>query len=90
LWRSHLKVCHFKEEDCNPAECNLYNLPYEKEAIKNRIKEELAKIKTLDKEKDILIINDLTRGISIMAKALDDISGGFYTKLSKSKCQINH
>lgn len=84
-WREKAKVCKFHAEDCTIDKCDFYNLEYDKTKIKQRIKQEIDKIKLLDKEQDKEQINDKYFGVQSMCMGLDDLSGGVYSKLAKTK-----
>lgn len=48
-FREKAGVCSFKEDDCNPKECDFYGIEYSAKAIKEKIKEE---------RKNIIILHD--------------------------------
>jgi len=46
-FKDKAEVCKFREEDCNPEECDFYNLPYDKNAIEERIEIEREDIREI-------------------------------------------
>lgn len=58
-FREKANVCSFKVEDCNPKECDFFNIEYSLKGIKEQIKLERNSIVELDKEKKLMKQNKL-------------------------------
>ena len=50
-FRNKVHVCSFKEEDCCPEKCDMYDIPFEVKALSKRIKEERKHIIELENKR---------------------------------------
>jgi hypothetical protein len=46
-FRKWVRVCSFKPEDCCPEKCDMFNVPFEKEAVREHLKNIEAQISGL-------------------------------------------
>lgn len=49
-FRDKIQCCSFKEEDCSPEKCDMYNIEFTSKAILQVMKEEQAKVKQINDE----------------------------------------